>query len=129
MTWSISSLWPWVAGILALLVLLIFLDPRRLPRFLQNLQIGLADDLIRLLSAPPFFETAKSLCEASLFAGPTYYGVVRWLGSQPAVGTTPISSDDQTYLLVCFVMSLVGVYWCSHRLSVLARASTSNPTR
>ena len=64
--------WAWIVGLPVFFVLLLYRDPNHLPRFLQNLQSLLADDLVRLFKSAPFFETARSLFEASLFAGPTY---------------------------------------------------------
>ena len=119
----------WVAIILLILLVFLFLDPRHLPSFLQRTQRGIVDDLSRMLNSSPVFETTKSLLEASLFAGPTYYGIVEWMSAQPSIHTMRVSSDDALQILGGLACSLVGIYLCSHRLDVLSRTSGSGPDR
>jgi hypothetical protein len=82
MTFNSRFAWALIAALAAFAVLLLVVDPRRLPRFLQKQQVWLTGDFIRLFKSSAFFETAKSFFEASLFAGPTYYGVVQWISAR-----------------------------------------------
>lgn len=123
MAWNLPLTWTGVvAALIVVVLLLLFSDPHRLPLPLRNIQRWLTTDLLHVFNASPFYETMKSLLEASVFAGPTYYGVVTWISTQPATRSAPISADDAAQIIGSLIVSLLGIYLCAHRLDSLDRA-------